>query len=91
MCEDWKTGEIKFREKVLDSKGSVIYADGRLYCYTEKGTFALMRQTEQGVEVVSSFTIAMGTDEHFAYPALSDGRLYVRRGDVLMVYDVRGQ
>jgi len=89
VCQDWETGEMKFREKILESKGSVIYADGRLYCYSEKGTLALLRLTEDGAAVVSSFKITLGTDEHFTHPALSNGRLYIRHGDVLMVFDIR--
>lgn len=89
VCQDWETGEMKFREKILESKGSVIYADGRLYCYSEKGTLALLRLTEDGAAVVSSFKITLGTDEHFTHPALSNGHLYIRHGDTLMVFDIR--
>jgi len=89
VCQGWETGEIKFREKILDGKGSVIYAEGRLYCYSEKGTLGLFRPTGDGVEPVSAFKIALGTNEHYAHPALSDGRLYIRHGDTLMVFDIR--
>ena len=89
VCQDWETGEVRFREKILGSKGSVIYADGRLYCYSEKGTLALLRLPQDGAAVVSSFKITLGTHEHFTHPALSDGRLYIRHGDTLMAFDVR--
>jgi outer membrane protein assembly factor BamB len=37
-----KTGEVKWQERVA-GKGSVIYADGRLYCRSEgKGTVTLV-------------------------------------------------
>ena len=89
VCQDWNTGEVKFREKILDSKGAVIYADDRLYCYSEKGTLALLKFTESAAVVVSSFKITLGTHEHFAHPSLSNGRLYLRHGDTLMAFDVR--
>jgi hypothetical protein len=38
---------------------------------------------------VSRFTISAGTDEHWAHPTIANGRLYVRRDDALLVYDIR--
>ncbi len=40
---------------------------------------------------ISRFQITKGAKEHWAHPSISDGRLYVRHGDVLMVYDVKGK
>jgi hypothetical protein len=42
-----------------------------------------------GFEIVSSFRVTLGSGKHWAHPAISDGRLYVRHGDVLMAYDVK--
>jgi len=44
-----------------------------------------------GYETVSSFQITKGTDEHWAHPAISNGRLYIRHGDALMVYDIKAR
>jgi len=57
-----------------------------LYCYTEKGTLALVRPTTNAMELVSSFKITLGTGDHWAHPVVSDARLYIRHGDVLMVF-----
>ena len=43
-CVDWKTGEEKYASKEI-GKGVVIYADGKLYCYSEKGELALVEAT----------------------------------------------
>jgi len=72
------------------NKGSILYADEMLYCYEEKkGHIALVRPTPKAFDIVSSFQITMGSGEHWAHPVICDGRLYVRRGDSLMAYDVK--
>jgi outer membrane protein assembly factor BamB len=83
------TGEVIFKEKLLDAKGSVTYADGMLYCYSEKGTLGLIEPTTNGLELVSSFKITLGTGDHWAHPVICNGRLYIRHGDVLMAFDVK--
>ena len=84
------TGKVKYQDKVV-GKGSVIYADGMLYCYSEKGTVGLVKAKPNGYELVSSFQVEKGTDEHWAHPAISDGRLYIRHGDALMAYNIKAQ
>jgi hypothetical protein len=59
-----------------------------LYCYSERGDVALVKPNPQKFEVVSSFRIRKGSGEHWAHPVIRDGRLYVRHGDALMVYDI---
>jgi 2,3-bisphosphoglycerate-dependent phosphoglycerate mutase len=54
------------------------------------GDPGLVRITPTGYEMVSSFEITKGTDEHWAHPSISDGRLYIRHGNAMMAYDIRG-
>ena len=44
--------------------GSVIYADGMLYCYAEDGTLGLLKASPKSCEVVSKFKITQGAGEH---------------------------
>jgi hypothetical protein len=89
MCLDWDTGEIMYEEE-WHNKGSIIAADGMLYCYEEKnGNFALVNAVPDKFDVVSSFKIPFGSDKHWAHPSISNGRLFIRHGDVLMVYDIK--
>lgn len=88
VCQDPITGEVMFEEKLLDAKGCIIAADGMLYCYTEKGTVALVDPGRRDMELVSSFKITLGEDQHWAHPAISDGVLYIRHGNVLMAFDI---
>lgn len=90
ICLDWKTGQVKYRTD-RPAKGSVLLADGKLYCYDERGTVALVEPTPAAYNVVSSFRVTQGTAEHWAHPVIADGRLYIRHGSALMAYDIRGK
>ncbi len=89
LCVEFASGRIAWQDKCVGSGGSVICADGMLYCYAENGTVGLVRPSPRGCEVVGTFQIQQGAGEHWAHPVVSGGRLYIRRGDALMCYDVR--
>jgi hypothetical protein len=59
-----------------------------LYCYSERGDVALVKPDPGDFDVVSSFRIDKGSGPHWAHPVIRDGRLYVRHGEVLMVFDI---
>ena len=86
-CVDWTTGEIKYRDTNL-AMGVAIFADGMLYCYTDKGEMALVKPTPEKFDIVSKFPITLGTDTHWAHPVIHNGILYVRHGNTLMAYKV---
>ena len=69
-------------------KGSVIYADGMLYGYTEKGEVVLVDPDPRRFDVVSRFEITEGEGHHWAHPVIAGGVLYIRHGDVLMAFDI---
>lgn len=87
-CIDWKTGAVKFSVKELGNKGNIIFSDGMLYCYSEAGDVALVKPNPDKFDVVSSFKIEKGSGPHWAHPVIDKGRLYVRHGEALMVYDI---
>jgi hypothetical protein len=71
------------------NKGSVISADGMLYCYEEKtGNLGLVKPAPEKFEVVSSFLIPFGTEQHWAHPVIKNKILYVRHGNALMAYSI---
>jgi outer membrane protein assembly factor BamB len=88
VCLDWQTGEVQYEEK-WKTKGSIVWADGRLYCYEERsGNIALVNPTPEKFDVVSSFQIEHGSGPHWAHPYISDKKLLIRHGKVLMVFDI---
>ena len=87
-CLDWQTGEEKYTSQEIGI-GVVIYADGMLYCYTQKGELALVRPSPSGFNVVSKTKVALGSEQHWAHPVIYDGVLYVRHGRALVAYKVK--
>lgn len=88
VCVDWKTGEMMYEHQWY-TKGSLTYADGMLYCYEEsEGIVALVKATADGFNPISSFQISQGQKEHWPHPVVCGKRLYIRRGDALMAFDI---
>jgi outer membrane protein assembly factor BamB len=87
-CLSWDTGEVRYVNKPFRN-GVIVYADGLFYCYSEGGEMALVRADSHSWTVISEFKIPLGTNQHWAHPALAEGHLFVRHGDALMVYDIR--
>ncbi len=88
VCLDWETGSVQY-ETEWNNKGSVIYADGMLYCYEEKsGNVALVKPDPAAFNVVSTFRVDKGSGPHWAHPSIFEGKLFIRHGDVLMVYNI---
>jgi hypothetical protein len=70
-------------------RGVVVSADGMLYVYSEKGIMHVVKPDPKAFVPVSQFTVSEGTEEHWAHPAITNGRLYIRHGDALMAYDIK--
>ena len=69
-------------------KGAVIYADGMLYCYSDRGELALVKAGPYGFNVVSKTRVAFGSEQHWAHPMIHKGVLYVRHGRALIAYKI---
>ena len=88
VCLDWYSGKTMYETEWIN-KGQIIAADEMLYCYEEKtGNFALVKATPEKFDIVSSFKIPLGTGPHWSHPVISNGNLYVRHMDALMVFDI---
>jgi outer membrane protein assembly factor BamB len=89
ICVDWNTGKTLWTSKWYN-QGSVIAADGMLYLYEEKtGHVALVKPDPSKQDVVSEFQITKGEGPFWAHPVISNGKLYIRHGDYLMVYQIK--
>jgi len=88
-CIDSKSGKIQYSSNIIGI-GSVIFADGHYYCYGENGVMSLVDANPSSFKVISSFKIVKGTDQHWAHPAIHEGRLYMRHGNAFMVYNIKG-
>ncbi len=87
-CMNWLTGEIEYVNEWVN-KGSMVYADGMLYCYEEKsGNVGLVKPDPKGFEVVSSFKVEKGSGPHWSHPYIYNGKLFLRHGNVMQVYNI---
>ena len=94
VCVDFESGDTLFQSAALTSSykyknGCLTYADGRLYLYSDDGRMALARPMADRLEVTGRLQIEnWGPHPTWAHPVVHGGRLYVRYGDKLGVYDV---
>ena len=88
---DWNTGKTLYKTAWEGhSKGSIITADGMLYCYEERqGKVALVRPNPEKFDIVSEFRIKKGAGGHWAHPFIHNGVFYIRHGDVLSAYKIK--
>jgi outer membrane protein assembly factor BamB len=84
---DANTGEVK--DSLETGNGSIIYADGMLYTYAQKSGKVSLIDTGT-FEITGSFKVKKGNKEHFSHPVIKNGVLYIRHGNALMAYDIRG-
>ncbi len=87
-CLEWKTGREMYASRDLGN-GVVIYADGMLYCYSQRGELALVEASPAGFKVVSKTSVRLGSEQHWAHPVIYGGVLYVRHGKALIAYKVK--
>jgi outer membrane protein assembly factor BamB len=86
---NWESGKTNWEEEWFN-KGSTIYADGMLYIYEEKsGNVALVEPSAEKMKIISTFKIKEGEGPHWAHPAVYDGKLFIRHGNTLMVYNIK--
>lgn len=86
---NWDTGETNW-ENEWNNKGSIIRADDMLYLYEEKrGNVALVQPSVDSLKVVSSFRVEDGAGPHWAHPSIYLGKLFIRHGDVMLIYNIK--
>jgi hypothetical protein len=88
---DWNTGQTLYDHNWENkSKGSIIAADGMLYCYNERnGAVALVKPLRDKFEVVSQFRVTKGDGPHWAHPVIVNGVMYIRHGSAFMAFKVK--
>ena len=87
-CLEFTTGKLMWRDRSV-GKGSVTFADGHLYIQGETNMVGLAEATPSGYREKGRFEIPDKGMPSWAHPVISDGRLYVRNQDTLLVYDIK--
>lgn len=94
MCVEFKTGRILWSDRSI-APASLCYADGLLYLHGEDGDVALVEASPEAYRERGRFTPpgqpkhSKAMEKSWAYPIISDGRLYIRDLNVLWCYDIR--
>jgi outer membrane protein assembly factor BamB len=95
VCQEFKTGRRVWAERRKLGKGSLTYADGHLYCYSENdGTVVLIEATPAGWHESGRFTIPVQTSQPrksgqiWTHPVVANGRLYLRDQDLIYCYGI---
>jgi len=95
-CLDFKTGEVLWneadREKRRLRKGSVAFADGRIYYRTEQGAVVLVEPSRKEYLERGRFEQPNRSESPaWAHPVIANGKLYIRDQDLLLCYDIKAQ
>lgn len=85
------TGEIAWRNRSV-GKGSLIYADQRLYLYSENGVVGLADAAPDAYRERGRFQIQSSTNSPtWSHPIITNGRLMIRDQDNVYAYDVKAK
>lgn len=82
------TGEMAWRNRSV-GKGSLIYADNRLYLYSEGGVVGLAEASPTAYRERGRFTIETTGPPTWSHPIISHGALILRDQDHVYAYDIR--
>jgi hypothetical protein len=94
MCVEYKTGQIKWNERSI-APASLCYAEGLLYMHGEGGDMALIEATPESYRERGRFTPPNQPlhnnpmEKAWAYPVVTNGRLYIRDLDTMWCYDIQ--
>lgn len=84
----FRSGEVAWRDRSV-GKGSLIYAEGNLYCLSENGVMGLVEATPAGYREKSRFEISRGEFPTWTPPVIANAKLYLREQDNLYCYDIK--
>ena len=90
-CLEAKTGKVMWDAR-QPGKGSIAYADGRLYYRNEggKGSIFLVEATPEKYIEHGRFDQSERTKlASWSHPVIANGKLYIRDQDLLLCYDVK--
>jgi outer membrane protein assembly factor BamB len=83
------TGRVAWQDRAV-GKGSVVFADDRLYLFSEGGTVGLAEANPSGYREHGRFNIQRSSSlPAWSHPIVANGRLYLRDQDTIYAYNVK--
>ncbi|HSQ54471.1 MAG TPA: PQQ-binding-like beta-propeller repeat protein [Gemmata sp.] len=92
-CLEFKTGKVMWESRG-PGKGSITYADGRLYCRNEgrEGAVYLVEANPKEYVERGRFNQPERTREQaWTHPVIANGKMYIRDQGLLLCYDVKAK
>ena len=86
----FKEGKVSWKHRSV-GKGSLVYADGHLYCFSEKGVMGLVEANLSEYVEKGRFQIPTGSWPTWSHPVVVGGNLYLRDQDTLYSFDVKAR
>jgi outer membrane protein assembly factor BamB len=87
-CIDFASGKTVWRDRSV-GKGTLTYADGRLYLLGENNMVGLADASSSGYHETGRFRIADQGWPSWAHPVVCAGKFYIRNQGTLTCYDVK--
>jgi outer membrane protein assembly factor BamB len=85
---DLDTGETLWRDRSV-GKGSLVYADGHLYLFSENGIVGLAEASREGYRETGRFQLPRSDAPSWSHPVVANGKLFLRDQDTLYCFDVQ--
>jgi outer membrane protein assembly factor BamB len=82
------TGKVAWRDRSV-GKGSLTYADGHLYAFSENGVVGLVEANPTAYRETGRFKIQQEELPTWTHPVVAGGRLYLRDQDTIYAFDVK--
>ena len=86
-CMEFETGKVMWKDRSV-GKGSVTFADGHLYLFSEKNVVGLAEATPEGYREKGRFEVADQGWPSWAHAVVSGSRLYIRNQGMLNCYNI---
>ena len=84
---NFNDGQVAWRDRSV-GKGSLVFADDRLYLYSERGTVGLAEANPTAYREHGRFQLKSGDLPTWSHPVVSGGKLFLRDQDNIYAYDV---
>jgi hypothetical protein len=82
------SGEVAWKDRSV-GKGSMAYADERLYLFSEDGLVGLAEANPAGYKEHGRFQLTTGSAKTWSHPVVANGLLYLKDQDTIYAYNVK--
>lgn len=90
VCLEFLTGKIAWKENPLaGGSAATLYADGHIIFRYDQGPIYLIEASPEAFKIKGKLVPPPGDGPAWAHPVIHDAKLYLRRQDRLLCYNIR--